>query len=809
MKSIHSPMYLPDIERMMARSDVGWKGRIEQGFCGIPVANGRFGGPVWERDESTLSIQLNHTDLFMYNDACSHTDARSGAMGRINISFGDPIFSEDTDHHLSLFRGCLSVKGRDMFISVFPDMDRDILYVEIEDKRRNKKPISIEIEMLREQDNIRGKYHAISRFALDDGMMLYQTFEEKSEISVNDFRCDTAVYVLPYAENAIDIRQEEQKAVFKLPDQGARHTIVIGGCSVVSPREDVKRRAKENAQTAVPQISRADTENWWKDFWSASYVELPQKHEIERRRNYYFYLAAICNRGKFPGKYNGGNWIGEGDRRDWGAWYWNWNQDSLFQPLMDANHPELMDALFSMRETCYRQYQSAAEQLWGSKGIFIGETCGPLGYETLPEEIGQNLREFMCGRDELNDKTREFAQNRNAFLTPWNWRLSNEKRFSYVTHTMVATMETAEYYWKRYRQDLDERFLREKAYPFIRGAAEMYRNFYGFQKEADGYYHFHDTNLHEHIWGGWDVIDDHALARGVFAVAIKAAEILHTDDELIIQWQERLAHIAPYPTSLQEGALGYAAEHADGENVWAQGLEPAGFTRAMEGSESPQLKMIEKFDVLNMETRDQGMDGGEWAMAERTYHKMPGYVRLQTNSKLDHGQTSRFLQDIARMGHAEDYERILDYQVSLFPNEPNLIRRGGDYFSAQGYGTFSAAVQQGLCQCLAPRPGMQEVIRVFPSWPEKWDARFKLAAKRGFLVSSCMISGEVLYVEVESRLGGTLDIRTPYEKTDVYRNRNYLFSDFGGKNAFLSIETEKNDSIVFVKHEEQTDDSEE
>ena len=90
------------------------------------------------------------------------------------------------------------------------------------------------------------------------------------------------------------------------------------------------------------------------------------------------YLAAISNRGSYPSKYNGGIWLAEEDRRDWGSFYWNWNQDSLYQPLMAANHVDLMDPLFEMRESSYDQYAVAAEQMWGSEGIYIPETCGVL-----------------------------------------------------------------------------------------------------------------------------------------------------------------------------------------------------------------------------------------------------------------------------------------------------------------------------------------------------------------------------------------------------------------------------------------------
>ena len=74
---------------------------------------------------------------------------------------------------------------------------------------------------------------------------------------------------------------------------------------------------------------------------------------------------------------------------------------------------------------------------------------------------------------------------------------------------------------------------------------------------------------------------------------------------------------------------------------------------------------------------------------------------------------------------------------------PNLIFDQRDYYSAEGYGTFSAALQDGLNQSLAPTTDGDPVIRVFPAWPKAWDAKYKLLAKDGFLVSSSIESEEI------------------------------------------------------------------
>src|SRR5690606_33994834 len=141
----------------------------------------------------------------------------------------------------------------------------------------------------------------------------------------------------------------------------------------------------------------------------------------------------------------------------------------------------------------------------GSEGIFIGETAGILGWETLPEPIADAMREYYTFKtDTRTQEFTDFSKKRNNYLPAWNWNVfgNSNNQASFVSHTMMATQETAEYYWQIYSYTKDLDWLRERAYPFIKGAAELYRTYDGFRLEEDGKYHFYNTNLHEHIWAG-------------------------------------------------------------------------------------------------------------------------------------------------------------------------------------------------------------------------------------------------------------------------------------------------------------------
>lgn len=802
------PLFSTSDSELVGRSDLVYYGLITFSPYGMPVGNGRFGGPVWEDNARTLSMQLNNTDTFMYNDASANSNDESGGLGLLNIDFGSDVLGDDLYQQLFLYDGRLYLEGTDVTAEIICDHNSDAIYIKVDDQRSNPSDINIDLKMLRSPLVKRGDFTAQSNFNIDNDngvILLNQCFTEKCStgISSNDFYCSTSVGMHVQGCDSTVSKVNEQTARLNIPAHTGTFTIIVGGDSSMDISTDVESSAYANCtqESSYDNVYSSSSE-WWKNFWSKSYVYLPTHSDYEQRRTYYMYLAGISNGGSYPSKYNGGIWIAQGDRRDWGNWYWNWNQDSLYQPFCAAGHTELLDPLFSLRESCYSKYQTAAKQLWGiesSDALFIGETSGVLGAETLPDDIAKDVREYLAGTGELTSALKAFGDKRNSFLVPWNWKLS-DSGVSYVSHTMVATQETAEYYWEKYCYTRDNDWLRDHAYSFIKGAAELYKNYYGFVKDDDGKYHFYRTNLHEHIWGGKDVIDDLSLARGIFAVAVKASKILNVDNDLCAKWQECLDNLAPYPLSSDSDAIGFTVNHRSGNVTWAQGRKPATLIRALEGTESPQFKMLEKFDVLNMETRDQELDNGDFEIALNTYFDTPGYLNQFKNGEEDKNGSSRFLEDAAKLGRGEDLEVMFASQYKAFHDTPNLLHDQGDYYSAEGYGTWSNAIQQALNQSLAPLPGEPEVIRVFPAWPKAWDAKYKLAAKDGFTVASSMVSGDIQYVEIDSTLGETCRIRNPWDCNVVlYRNgvQSELISS--SENELINFSTTKGERIVMVR----------
>ncbi len=110
-------------------------------------------------------------------------------------------------------------------------------------------------------------------------------------------------------------------------------------------------------------------------------------------------------------------------------------------------------------------------------------------------------------------------------------------------------------------------------------------------------------------------------------------------------------------------------------------------------------------------------------------------------------------------------------RAGVLPNRMTL-REGVNGIDAQRLGNAAYALHEALCQSVPPGPGKDAVIRVFPAWPQDWDAAFTLLARGGFLVTSSLQKGVIEFVEIISQLGGECRVRNPWPDREVALYRN-------------------------------------
>ena len=806
-----APIINMNYQSLVSSGDVNHTGIITTSRYGMPIGTGSMGSLVWSNDDHTLNFQINRVDVFGWNSAATgslngHNDYGYGC-GFVNVDLGGNPLTSSTSQHLSLYDGKLAIQGNGVNVDIISDTNSDVFALKINDTRTDPSSINIDLVMLQEPDEVISTHTATTRTSDNGGqIVLKQTFEQPAATGYTQFDhyCSSAVVADVTGRTGSVSYPDDRTVRLTLPAEKGMAFVYIGSHASLNSSDDVINLATNKVNSAKAKGFNSiysENQSWWQNFWSKSYVYLPSdstNFDVQRKWLYFLYISAISQRGDYPAKFAGNLFNTRGQSKSWGGTqFWGYNQEPLHYSFDAANHGELQEPTFKMYMKNYDNYATAAKQQWGSQGIFINETDSWNGPELLPSNIAHDLRDFMIDGNGPSSLLSDFAKARNSMHSRWElWPTY------WTTFTTINASERAEHYWNHYLYTRDTSFLLTEAYPILKGASEFYRNFPNLKLE-NGKYHIYRTNLHEHIMGGKDIIDDLVFIKGVMQATIKASEILGVDSNLRPLWKDIVDNLTPYPVSGQPETIG-SITHPLGYTTWGQARTPAAQVRydAIEKEpQSPRLRMLENYDVLTLETKDQGLDGGDWAIANNSFEANVAYNLCMSHG--DYGSNlSRYLLDAATLGRNE-YDTVLrDLNSEINGKVASSVNRLGfvstDWAEFGGYGILSAGLQDGLMQSISATPGGDPIIRVFPAWDKNKPAYFKLLAKGGFLVSSCVKNGEVNFVEINAQIGGSCRIRNPWpgETISLYRNGKKA-GDLTG--SLISFSTSVGEDIKMVK----------
>jgi hypothetical protein len=779
-----------------------------------------MGSLVWT-SPAALKFQINRVDVYANNSYTNSFNRRDWdygfGCGYVDIDFvdfGEDVFPEErTVQHLSVYDALVSVEGKGVTARILAWHAQDVMAVEITDNREQPRTISANLRMLRhiaksfpgqsaeyrvrQSSVVKIKNHtATSRLHIrEGGIILTQEFEE------GEYYCGSAVAIGVLGRRSkAKIANVTEARLSAEPGKGS-FTILIGSAASFDRSEDVIAAALRNLEAAAAKGSEGLLESnkkWWHDFWSKAFVHLHSDDGVadfvEQNYTYFLYLMASSSRGKLPPRYGGMIWCTEGDYRHWGNQHWYSNLRCYYRALPAANRLELMDPMFDMYFGMYDACAAAARQQWGSKGIFIPETVFFDGLAKLPVDIAEEMRDLYLLRKPWSERAQrfsEFAFSKHPHNGRWNWKNygswvdgrwiyadKGQGPYGHCVHFLCPAAKVAYLNWLRYEYTLDEDWLRERAYPMIRGAAEFYRNYPNVRKGLDGKYHIYYVNNGEPFRGyRQDTMQEISAIRGILPVAIKASEILKVDGGLRAAWRELLDNLASLPARTGD------------EN------SPPRYS-----SFSPSYM----FDLVTLETGDPQAVG----LANAAF--LPDGI--DPNMRV--GVLSTAAVAAAALGRSDAVKILLPNQIRCPSPELGFVkseqtggtgvlanrmtlREGVNDLGAQRLGMASWALQLALCQSIPPAPAEDAVIRVFPGWPKEWDAEYTLLCRRGFLVTSSMKKGRIEFVEIKSQFGGRCRLRNPWPGAEVtlYRNQE-RWKD--SKRSLLEFETAKGETFVVV-----------
>ena len=829
-----------DFRKLVSRADLVYEKPVLRSEEGMPVGNGRMGSLVWTTP-TELRFQINRVDVYANNCATNsfferHNDY-CGGCAFLEIEFGgdDAAFPETGfAQHLSVYDGLLSIDGKDVTARIFGWPDQDVLAVSIDGRRSSRNPVGVNLRMLRYETKYFGQkleesardhvvvaeqrsHTAASRLVIPspNRIALTQEFRE------GDFCCKSAVVIGVSSRAASAKIPNETTVTLEAHPANGPFTIFIATAASFNPQDDVMARAIQQLDAAerlgVAGVEQ-QTRDWWHDFWSRAFVHLHSEDGvadfIEQNYTYFLYVMASSSRGSFPPKFNGMIWNTGGDLRTWGAQHWFANLSCYYEALPASNHLDLMDPMFAMYSGMFGACSVAAEQQWGSKGMYIPETSYFDGLEKLPDDVAAEMRDLYLMRkpwEQRSQRFMEYSQTKHPQSSRWNWIQSGNWKdgrwviqergfgpYGNVSHIFGSTAKIAYLYWRRYEYTLDREWLRTRAYPMLEAAAEFYRNHPNFTKGDDGFFHIHWANSNESVYGARDTDEDLSAARGVFAALLRASTILDVDASMRPLWRNFVDHLAPLPLSDDPDAL-VAAEYK-GPRVFVRGRKPA----VKPGGTLPDANSLPMwfFDLCNVESSD----AKRLELASTTFTQ---YARGGISAQTPVSVLSKLPIAAASLGRADAVRFLIPNQIrAIAPERPAAYKNGGvlanrmtlregpQALDAERLGRAAEALHLALLQSNPPAPGEDPMIHVFPAWPKEWSARYTLRARGAFLISSSIEKGSVEFVEIESQAGAECRLRNPFPgEVKLHRDGGHVETLSG---PMLAFPTRKGEKLILV-----------
>ena len=775
----------------LSQHDVVYLSPPEDPSLGLPIGNGDLGALLWTTD-SKLVLAINKCDTWDDNqpgdfsnwsrkEEEAYTTLRHG--GRLVIDFGCPVFDLlyqlDFQARLELASAQASLRAATPFakvaVSSYVSAGDQVLVVRGETSGAEAYPRQIELERW----GSRTFGHWYSSVVRDParGLDGTDTSVEKNRIVIHQklrtLSFVLAAQVVKDGSPVIPRKLHSRAGAVDLPPSAqAGFTVYVTAVTSendpdpVGAAHRILDRAVARGEVAIRQKHEAD----WKEFWSKSMVELPEKY-LENSWYLNLYYANSSWRGSSPPLFSNGLWNWNRDFSPW-VYYFHWNEQWAVWPMHAANHAELAAPYFRFRSAQLPHAMEFAKERLKRPGAFYSDVADRRGYNSRGE-----------------------ASN----LTPG--------------------AQIALDFWRHYGFTRDEKFLREAAWPVIREVARFYAATLKIGDE--GTYHILKSSAYEGSPLFEDSITDLAMIRALFPVAMRAGKMMGHDPNEIAQWQQQLDHLTPFhlvdlealefervgDNLVHRGGLASGKELASGK-VFAVGRDKKGewLRNRYAGLTSDAGRKSVYYGIPDPEIAPV-FPGGVIGLAQRgteLFQTAVTQLRLHPPSQLDSSPTAADPKDfneplctgwcpypiaLARLGLAVEAAFALTNFVSSFQLYPqgfghwshnyqreqdnrwgqSLVSDADDskrkfpfptwpfrHSSFEPSGIAASAINEMLLQ------SHDGTIRVGPAVPPTWNVQFDLVAQGGFRVNAELSQGRVAWASVESQFGGPCQLIHPW-----------------------------------------------
>ena len=393
------------------------------------------------------------------------------------------------------------------------------------------------------------------------------------------------------------------------------------------------------------------------------------------------------------------------------------------------------------------------------KGDFHHDLNTQLSY--WPSYAGNHLKEetgyintLWNQRDAYHAFTRQYFE-KDGLAIPGVCTLTGEPMGGWIQYSMSQTTSSwlAQHFYLHWKYSMDEDFLREKGYPFVKDVAVFLEQQTVINKEGYRTLEFSTSpEIYDNSLRAWfRTISnyDNALITNTFKMASEMAGALSLSEEAD-HWNELCSQMPPFTLS-EDGALAFAEGFPYNEShrhiSHSMAIHPLGLINWEDGEDARRIIK---------------------ATLDRTESFGPDYWT---------GFSYSWFGNMMAWAHdGEGARRYLKDFAECFCL-PNTFHANGDQtrtgksrylyrpFTLEGNMAFASGIQQMLLQ------SHTDTIRVFPAIPVDWkDVSFENLRTRGaFLVSAEMKDGDVKSVKVISEKGSDLLMISPFDGSVIRR----------------------------------------
>jgi len=461
-------------------------------------------------------------------------------------------------------------------------------------------------------------------------------------------------------------------------------------------------------------------QEWWKNYWSASYVKWDTGDaKLNTIMKYYYaaqyLLGCTIREGKVaPGLY--GIWHTT-DNPSWNSdYHLNYNFISTFYGVSSSNRVE--------------------QNLPAIEGILQYVAQGKANASN-PVEL-RNVRSDFVNQKIAKGDISSSTGISNAVLYPVGigpWGMTLDA--SYHNEALNASY-SAYPFLEYYNHTMDAGFLRDKMYDYLKLCVGFYE---AWLEKEDGKYVLY-AGYNEGSWAINPAVELSVL-KSALKNLITASETLGLDADKRPHWQEILDNLAPQPVAVYQGKTVYTlAEQEWVSNKWQPMSNPVpgdGNIIPMEavipgeqvGYYSPQ----EQLDIAKS-TIDIFSARGAWGQI----NNFPKIFSVAVNTRYP-AQTI-----------IDNFSSTINNQI-----QKNLMIEDNTH-GVEKAGSIRAVNNMMLLSD-------QDVIKVFPNWISNRDAKFVGLRENGAFILSSEYSAqskEVLYVDLFSEAGRPVTIASPW-----------------------------------------------